>query len=199
MITDSEGKKVLKLEIDWSIEDDRLANYNNKALHAIFNECDVNQIKPISSCETAKEAWDILQTTFEGSGDVKRNKLLSLTTRFENLRMHDDESLSEFYTKLCDIANESFVLGEKIPETTLVRKIMRSLSDRFSSNVITIEEAKELDSMKVNYLMGSFCEFEMTLKHRKKEKSITLKTMHKEEHFSEDDNDDELALLTKNF
>ena len=36
--------------------------------------------------------------------------------------MHDDKSLSDFYTKLCDIANELFALGKKIPETTLVRK-----------------------------------------------------------------------------
>ena len=35
----------------------------------------------------------MLQTTFRGLGDVKRNKHLSLTTRFENLRMHDDEPL----------------------------------------------------------------------------------------------------------
>ena len=41
--------------------------------------------------------------------------------------MHDDESIYDFYTKLCDIANESFVLGEKIHETILGRKIMRSL------------------------------------------------------------------------
>ena len=58
-------------------------------------------------------------------------------------------SLSDFYIKLCDIPNESFALGEKIPETTLARKIMRSLPERFSSKVIVIEEAKDLDSMKV--------------------------------------------------
>ena len=178
-----------------------MANYNNKALHAIFNRCDADHIKLISSCETTKEAWDILQTTFEGSGDVKRNKLLSLTTRFENLRMHDDESLSDFYTKLCDIVNESFALGEKIPETILLRKIMRSLLDRFSSKVIAIEEAKDLDSIKAENLMGSLRAFEMTLKQRKKkkEKSIALKTIHEEEDSSEEDDEDELTLLTKNF
>ena len=69
----------------------------------------------------------------ESLGDVKRNKYLSLTARFENLRIYKDETLSDFYTKLCDIANESFALDEKISETTLVRKIMRSLPDRFSS------------------------------------------------------------------
>ena len=56
--------------------------------------------------------------------------------------MHDDESLSKFYTKLCDITNESFVLGERIPKTTSVRKIMRSIPNRFSYKIIAIEEAK---------------------------------------------------------
>ena len=73
-----------------------MANYNNKVLHAIFNGCDIDNIKLISSCETAKEVWDILQTTFESLGDVKRKKLLSLTTSFENHKMHDDGSFLIF-------------------------------------------------------------------------------------------------------
>ena len=86
-------KKSLKPEVDWSKEDERLANYNTKALHAIFNGCDTDHIKLISSYKTAKEAWDILQNMFEGSGVVKRNKLLSFTIWFENLRILDDEFL----------------------------------------------------------------------------------------------------------
>ena len=116
----------MKSEIDWSLYNDLLVNYNTRALYAIFNGCDIEQIKLISTCETAKEAWEILQTNFEGSGDVKRNKLTSLTTRFEELRMEENETLSGYYTKLCDIANESFALGEKIPESVMVRKIVRS-------------------------------------------------------------------------
>ena len=162
--TDEESKKSLKVEIDWLADDDKLVNYNNKALHTIFNGCDIEYIKFISSCESAKEAWDILQTTFEDLGDVKRNKLLSLTTRFENLRMLEDESLSEFYTKLCDSANESIALSKKISKTTLVRKIARSFPDRFSSKVIAIEEAKNLNFMKIKDLMGSLHAFEMNPK-----------------------------------
>ena len=69
-MTDSKGKTVIIPEINWSMEDDKLANYNNNALHVIFNGCDAEHIKLISLCEMAKEAWDILQTMFEGSGDV---------------------------------------------------------------------------------------------------------------------------------
>ena len=83
IVTDDEGKKVLKPEVDLSNDDDHLAKYNNKALHTIFNGCDTDHIKFLSSCETTKEAWEILQTTFEGSGDVKKNKLLYLNTHFE--------------------------------------------------------------------------------------------------------------------
>ena len=138
--TNSKGKKVLKPEVDWSNDDNHLANYNNKTLHTSFNGCDADHIKLISSCETTKEAWEILQITFEDLSDLKRNKLLSLTARFKNLRMHNDESLSDFYTKLCDITNESFALLE----TILVRKIMRSLLDRFSLKFIAIKEARTL-------------------------------------------------------
>ena len=65
--------------------------------------------------------------------------------------------------------------GDKIPETTLVRKIMRLLPNKFSSKVIAIEDAKDLDSMKVEDLMGSLRAFEMTVKQKKKEKFIALK------------------------
>ena len=78
------------------------------SLHDIFNGYDVKHIKLISSCELAKEQWDILQTTFEGLSDVKRNKLFSLNPIFESLRMLEDELLFDFSTKLCDIAKESF-------------------------------------------------------------------------------------------
>ena len=60
---DSNGKEVLRLEVSWSSEYDRLANYNSKALHAIFNGD--NQIKLFAICKSTKNAWDILQTTYE--------------------------------------------------------------------------------------------------------------------------------------
>ena len=61
---DFEGNEVPKVEIDWSNDDDKLANFNNKALNAIFIGVDTKKIKLIFSCESAKEAWKILQTHF---------------------------------------------------------------------------------------------------------------------------------------
>ena len=117
---DGEGNVTLAPKMKWSADDDSLANYNSKALNAIFNGVSADQIKLITTRESIKEAWGILQTTCEGTNDVKSSKLLMLTTRFEELRMKDHETLSDFYPRLCDIANESFTLGERISKSKLV-------------------------------------------------------------------------------
>ena len=61
-------------------------------MHVIFNQVDVNQIKLIVSHESAKEAWNILQTIYEGTNDIKRFRLLMLTAR-----LSEDQSLTDFY------------------------------------------------------------------------------------------------------
>ena len=203
--SESDDITKVKSEIYWTDAEDKLSSYNNKALHAIFNGVGEGYIKLISSCVSAKEAWEILQTQFEGTTDVKRSRLVMLTTRFENLRMTETESLTEFYERLSDIANEYFALGEKLENNVLVRKIVRVLPDRFQTKLTAIEEAKDLDTMKVEELMGSLQTFELNQQIRQKEKpsapkekSVALKSS-KIKDSEEDDGDDELALLTKNF
>ena len=48
----------------------------------------------------------------EGTKVVKINKLQQLTSRFESIRMSDDESFNEFYAKFNDIVNPAYNLGE---------------------------------------------------------------------------------------
>ena len=48
----------------------------------------------------------------EGTKVVKINKLQQLTSKFESIRMSDDESFDEFYAKLNDIVNSAYNLGE---------------------------------------------------------------------------------------
>ena len=42
--------------------------------------------------------------------------------------MSDDESFDEFYTKLNDIVNSAYNLGEIYGQPKIVRKILRSLT-----------------------------------------------------------------------
>ena len=80
-----------------------LANANSKAINAIFYGVSIDLFHKISHVGTAKEAWTILKTTQEGTKKVKDTKLQMLTTRFEELKMGDNESFNSFYGKLNEI------------------------------------------------------------------------------------------------
>ena len=102
----------------------------------------------------------MLTTRFEESC-MKDDETLANSTRFEELCMKDDETLANFYSRLCDIANESFALGERIPESKLVWKIIRSLYGKFQSKVTAIEKSNNLEIVKIDELMGSLQTFEL--------------------------------------
>ena len=67
------------------------SNANSKAPNAIFCGVSPDEFYRISHITIAKEAWQILETTCEGTKKVKDTKLQMLTTRFEELRMGEDE------------------------------------------------------------------------------------------------------------
>ena len=110
------------------------ANANSKALNAIFCGVSLDEFHRISHITFAKEAWKILETTYEGTKKVKDTKLQMLTTRFEELKMSKDESFDFFYSKLNEVVNK-FNLGEKTEDSKIVRKILRSLLESFRAKV----------------------------------------------------------------
>ena len=59
------------------------ANANSKSLNAIFCGVSPNEFRRISHVKIAKEAWEILEITYEGTKKVKDTKLQMLTTHFE--------------------------------------------------------------------------------------------------------------------
>ena len=134
---------------------------------------------------------------------MKDTKLQMLTTRFEELKMSEDESSDSFYSKLNEVVVSKFNLGEKIKDSKIVRKILRSLLESFLTKVTTIEESKDLDDIKVQKLIGSLQTYELSLSTQRKSKSLALKSTNErlEVHDSSDEDvvDKDIAYLVKNF
>ena len=134
---------------------------------------------------------------------MKDTKLQMLTTRFEKLKMNEDESSDSFYSKLNEVVVSKFNLGEKIEDSKIVRKILRSLLEIFLTKVTTIEENKDLDDIKVQKLIGSLQTYELSLSTQRKSKSLALKSTNErlEVHDSSDEDvvDKDIAYLVKNF
>ena len=103
---------------------------------------------------------------------------LSLTTSFEEIKMEEDELFDEFYTKLNDIVNSVFNLGENIPEPKIVRKVLRSLPERFHAKITAIEESKDIEKISLIELVGNLQTYKLGLiriRTSSKGKSMALK------------------------
>ncbi|WJX88834.1 hypothetical protein P8452_70878 [Trifolium repens] len=188
------------------LREDTLALGNNKALNALFNRVDNNMFRLIKQCTVAKDAWEILKTTHEGTSKVKSSRLQLLHSKFENLRMKEEETIYDFHMSILDLANPFDSLGERLSDEKLVRKILRSLPKRFDMKVIAIEEAQDISSLKVEEVVGSLQTFEMNFsdKVEKKGKNIvfTSNTDSKEADNDLDTREDlseDLVLLGKQF
>ena len=101
-----------------------VANANSKTLNTIFCGVSPDEFHRISHETIAKEAWEILETIYEGTKKVKDIKLQMLTTRFEELKMSEEESFDSFYGKLNEVVIGKFNLGEKTEDSKTVRKIL---------------------------------------------------------------------------
>ena len=71
----------LAVEISWKKPEEppatwddtkiKVANFNSRALNAMFSAVTNEEFKNISSTDNAKEAWTILQNTYKGTKAVK--------------------------------------------------------------------------------------------------------------------------------
>ena len=180
-----------------------MANFNSKALNVLFSAVTNEELKKISFTETAKEAWTILQTTYKGTKVIKDSKLQRLTTSFEEIKMEEDESFDEFYAKLKDIVNSAFNLGEIIPELKILRKVLRSLLERFHAIITAIEESKDIDKIPLTELVGNLQTNELGLTRigkSGKSKSMALKAKSSDTDESSDNEDSKMkSYITRQF
>ena len=117
--------------------------------------------------------------------------------------MEDDESFDEFYAKLKDIVNSTFNFGETIPEPKIIRKVLRSLPERFHAKITAIEESKDIDEIPLTELIGNLQTYVLGLTRigkTGKGKSMALKVKSSDTDESSDDEDSKMkSYITRQF
>ena len=69
----------------------------------------------------------------------------------------------ELRAKLRDIVNSAFNLGKTIPEPKIVRKVLRSLLEKFHAKITAIEELKDIEKFPLIKLVGNLQTYELGL------------------------------------
>ena len=117
--------------------------------------------------------------------------------------MEEDESFDEFYAKLKDIVNSAFNLGETIPKPKIVRKVLRSLLERFHTKITAIEKLKDIGKIPLTESVDNLQTYELGLTRigkSSKGKSMALKAKSSDTDKSSDDEDSKMkSYITRQF
>ncbi|GAV78483.1 UBN2 domain-containing protein, partial [Cephalotus follicularis] len=128
-------------------------------------------------------------------------KISMLVDEYELFMMHDNENITDMFTRFTTIINYLKNLGKSYPNHELVRKILRCLPKSWTPEVTAIEEAKDLTTLPLEQLLGSLMTHETTMKNHEyveteNKKTIALRALKEE---SESDEDGDVTFITSQF
>ena len=99
--------------------------------------------------------------------------------------------------------NSAFNLGETIPKPKIVRKVLKSLPERFHAKITVIKESKDIDKIPLTQLVGNLHAYKLGLTRigkSGKSKSMALKAKSNDTNESSDDEDSKMkSYITRKF
>ena len=107
----------------------KLGYGNLKAKNIITSALGINEFF------NAKEMWDILQLTHEGTTNVKRSRVNTLTHEYELFGMNPNENIHSMQKIFTHIVNHLASLGKIFPNEDLINKVLRCLSREWQPKV----------------------------------------------------------------
>ncbi len=187
----------------WTEEQRHINELNAKAVNILHCALSAAEFNRIISCKTAKEIWDYLEVTHEGTKKVKNTKIAILASEYQNFTMNAAESIKEMFTRFNDIVTNLQALGKEISNEEKVQKVLGSLPPNWEPKVTAIEEARDISTLSMDDLLGTLLTHEIKMKKKEnselKMKSLALKVKEEEDSISSGNEDDDIALLTKRF
>jgi len=92
----------------------------------------------VSQCNSAKEMWEVLEVTHEGTNDVKLWRKHSLIQEYELFRMQSEESISDVQKRFTHIVNHLTSIGKVFDKEELNIKVLKCLDRSWQPKVTTI-------------------------------------------------------------
>jgi len=161
------------LEVDkprdqWTTNESKLHRENGKAMNPIIFTLDKTEYNHVSHCVSTQKIWHVLEVTYEGTSQVKKSHLAMLSNEYENFSMSKEESIKEMYEHFSTLVYKSNMLGKPYSDLEVVHKILRILLRNFEAKVTTIQESKDLKTIKVKDPIENLTTYEMEVKYKEK-------------------------------
>ncbi|CAA7409651.1 unnamed protein product [Spirodela intermedia] len=130
-------------------------NYSDWApLDALCSAVPPEMWPVIANKETAKEAWEAIATMRIGDDRVKKTSAQNLRRQFDSATFKEGESVEDYVLRLNSMASTLTTLGDKVEETQVVEKIIRSVPQHFRQIVVAITMLVDVSTLTVADLTG---------------------------------------------
>lgn len=117
---------------------------DHKVKNYLFASIEKTILKTILKKDTSKDLWDSMKKKYQGNERVKNAQLQRLRRSFEILEMRIGERIEDYISRVMKVTNDMRNLGEEMPDSKVVEKILRTLSEKFTYVVCAIEESKDV-------------------------------------------------------
>ncbi|KAH1107369.1 hypothetical protein J1N35_011137, partial [Gossypium stocksii] len=124
---------VPKSKKEWNEEDRRSIQLNCKAMHILFFALGPNKYSRVFFYSNAKEIWDKLEVTHEGTSQVKKSKVGILTLNYKTFKMKPEEDIKDIYDRFTIIINGLKSYRKIYPNEEVVMKMLRSLPESWEA------------------------------------------------------------------
>jgi len=121
------NKQVDKPWTEWTDEERRRAQCDCNAKNIITSSLNMDEFFRVSQCKSAKEMWDVLEITHEGTNEVKRARKHALIKEYELFKMQKGESIADVQKRLTHIVNHLIGLGKEFDKEELNIKVLKCL------------------------------------------------------------------------
>ena len=168
-------EEVEKPRSEWSESEKKKAQYDLVAKNIITSSLTMDEFCRIFQCSSAKEMWEVLEVTHEGTENVKRSRKHSLIQEYEIFRIQPEESIADVQKRFTHIMNHLTKLGKVFDKKELNIKVLKCLDRSWQPKVTAISESRDLSKLPTAALFGKLMEHELELKRLKEQETVERK------------------------
>ncbi|XP_050902500.1 uncharacterized protein LOC127114184 [Lathyrus oleraceus] len=166
-----------------------------KVKNYLFQAIDREILETILDKGTSKAIWRSMQQKYQGSTKVKRAQLQALRREFELLTMKEGEKVDNFLGRALNVVNKMKSNGETMEQSTVVSKILRSLTSKFNYGVCSIEESNDLSTSSIDELHDSVLIHEQRMQGFQTEEHYECPDWEKKANYAELEEEEEILLM----
>ena len=121
------SRKTTKSRLIFTPKETNRVAKNYIALDTLHSSLDSNEFNHVFARDTAKEIWDTLETTYEGTSQVCESKISLYVHQYKLLKMLLGESIKDMYIQFTKIINNLKSLEKPYNNEEMVMKVLQCL------------------------------------------------------------------------